>query len=420
MNEVSTSGVESTRPRVCFVRHSFYPSELNVKREAEALLREGFDVNVICLRGENEPSCENVGGVDVYRMPIGHRRGKISRYLFEYNAFFLLASIKLISLQMRRSLQFVQVNTMPDYLVFTALLPRLFGAKVILHMHEPMPELFRTLFPKRYHAPFVTLIKLFERLSLGFADRVLTVTREMRDNFGRRGADINKVTVVVNVPDDELFRMDSYRHVLEELASVKKEEHRRGVFRIVTHGTIEERYGLDLILKAMVRLNEKLPGLEFHVLGQGDYVDDFLVLAQQLKLQDKVHYKGFLPFDEMIREILAADVGVVPMKKNPYSILVHTNKMYEYIALEKPVIASRLGAVASYFSDDSLVYFEPDSDEDLSEKIYWVYAHPEELAGRVRRASEIYETYRWDREKKKYLGVYQGFLGKMARQTIET
>jgi hypothetical protein len=177
----------SVKGSVCIVRHGFYPAELNLKREAEALLEDGYNVHVICLRKDGEAARETVEGVQVRRLPVGHRRGRIGRYLFEYNAFFVLASLELLRLHARCRLRAVQINTMPDYLVFTALLPRLTGAKVVLHMHEPMPELFGTLFPGRRHRHLVGAIRLAERLSLAYADHVLTVTREMRENFARRG-----------------------------------------------------------------------------------------------------------------------------------------------------------------------------------------------------------------------------------------
>lgn len=400
----------SERGAVCIVRHSFYPFELNVKREAEALLEDGFDVHVICLRGVGEAPHEFVDGIEVHRLPVGHQRGKIGRYLFEYNAFFVLASVKLMALDLTHRLRAIQVNTMPDYLVFSTLVPRLAGAKVVLHMHEPMPELFATMFDRWYGSFFIGVIRLAEKLSLRYADRVLTVTREMRDNFGSRGADVNKITVIVNVPDDRFFRLDRYGHLVEKVAVVRKQERRKGTFRVVCHGAIEERYGIDLIVRAVARLGGDIPGIEFRFMGTGEYLPQVQALAAELKISDRVKYLGFVPFEEMIEEILAADVTVVPVRKNPYSVLVHTNKMYEYVALQKPVVASRLDSVAAYFPENSLVYFEPGDFEDLAEKLAYVFAHPEEMDARVEQAAEIYETYRWEREKKKYLGVYHDLL----------
>jgi len=401
-------------PRVCFIRHSFYPSELNVKREAEALVKEGYEVSIICLRQEGEKARETIDGVEVFRMPVGHKRGKILRYIFEYNAFFLLAAWKSAALHLRRRFDVVQVNTMPDALVFAALVPKLMGAKVILHMHEPMPELFGTMFPGWRYKWFIGLIKLVEKISLRFADRVLTVTREMRDNFGKRGADVNKITVIVNVPDDDLFSLERFVGLREEVDRIKREGKRRGEFRVFCHGAIEERYGLDLIVRAVGLLEERIPGIRFRFLGKGDYLEEILGLCEEIDIKERVEYLGFVPFEEMVREILSCDVGIVPMRKNPYSVLVHTNKMYEYIAMGKPVIASRLDSVASYFPEDTIVYFEPGNHEDLAEKIFYVYAHPEEIPERMAKVKEIYETYRWNRERKKYLGVYRSLLGRTA------
>jgi glycosyltransferase involved in cell wall biosynthesis len=397
--------------RVCIVRHSFYPFELNVKREAEALVKEGYAVSIICLRQDDERAHERVGGVDVHRLPVGHQRGNILRYAFEYNAFFLLASLKLLQLWLKGRFDAIQVNTMPDALVFTTLIPKLFGAKVVLHMHEPMPELFGTMFKKWYRWYFIWIIKVAEKFSLMFADRVLTVTREMRDNFGRRGADVNKITVIVNVPDENLFRPQLYEHLREKIARIKKEERRQGIFRIFTHGAIERRYGVDVMVRAVHHLVHKIPGIRFHFLGKGDYLDDVLRLAKELKVEGQVEFLGFVPFESMVEEILLADIGIVPVKKNPYSNLVHTNKMYEYIALDRPVIASRLDSVTSYFSEDSILYFESGNAEDLADKIFHLFAHPEEIEARMSRIREVYDTYRWDREQQKYLGVYRSLLG---------
>jgi glycosyltransferase involved in cell wall biosynthesis len=302
----------------------------------------------------------------------------------------------------------VQVNTMPDYLVFTALYPKLTGARVVLHLHEPIPELFQTMFGGRWYTPgFVALVELAEAVSISFADHCLTVTDEMKRNYARRGADVSKITVVVNVPDDRLFRLEQYAHLVEKVARVKAQERERGVFRVLTHGAIEERYGFDTIVKAVATARAEIPGIEFRFMGAGDFLDDVRALAEREGVADRVTHLGFVPFEQMIEEILLADVCIVAVKKNPYSVLVHTNKMYEYIALQRPVIASRLDSVAAYFSHDALLFFEPGDDADLAGRLRHAFARPGASEARVRMANSIYERHRWDREKERYLSVYR-------------
>ncbi len=394
---------------VAIVRHSFYPFELNVKREAEALRDAGYAVHVICLRGPGEVRRESVEGVEVHRLPVGHKRGKMLRYLWEYNAFFVLASVKLARLHRRLRFAAVQVNTMPDYLVFAALYPKLTGAKVVLHLHEPVPELFRTMFPDRwYTGAFVWAVSRVEQAAIRFADRALTVTEQMRQNYARRGADPAKITVVVNVPDDRQFRRERYEHLRARIEAVRSAERAGGVFRVLTHGAIEERYGFDTIVRAVAAAKEQVPGIQFRFMGAGEYLDEVTRLAASLNVRDRVHHLGFVPFEQMIEEILLADVCVVAVKASPYSVLVHTNKMYEYIALERPVVASRLDSVVAYAPDEAVLYFEPGNPADLAAKLVWAASNPDDMARRVERANAVYERLRWEREKQSYLAEYRG------------
>lgn len=402
----------NTRDTVCLVEHGYYPLGPNLERVAQALVEDGLDVHVICLRGEREAKHEAVDGVDVHRLPVGRRRGRFGRYIIEYNVFFFLASLTLMVLDLKHRFRVVQVSTMPDYLVFATLVPRLAGARVVLYAHEPAPELFEATVDRWYSRPFAGAMRLVEKLCLKYAHRAVTVTREMRDNFGARGADVNKITVVEDVPGDRVFRVDRYGHLSEKITAVRKDGRRKGRYRVFCHGPIEQRHGLDLVVRAVAHLKDDIPGLEFRFVGEGDsdYASRLLAMAAELNVDDRVSYLGLVSFETLIEEILTADITVVPVRRNSYSVLVHAAEMYEYIALQKPVVVSRLDSVAAYFPDDSLVFFEPDNAVDLGEKLRYVFAHPEEMNTRIERAAEIYETYRWDREKKKCLGVFRSLL----------
>jgi glycosyltransferase involved in cell wall biosynthesis len=406
-----TASRKRKRDCVAFVRHCYYaPYELKVKREADALQRAGYQARVICLRNRGERRRDVIEGVEVHRMPLQHKRGRMLRYLYEYNAFFLLASMKLAWWRVRHRLRVVQVHTMPDYLVFCALLPKLTGVNVVLHLHEPMPELFGTIFQRRTDDALVQAVKLAQRASIGFADRATTVTREMMQTFGRHGSNMEKITVVLNVPDDRLFRLSDYEHLRRRAVEARGAERPR-TFRVFTHGAVEERYGVDTIVRAIALLKGEVPPFEFRFMGKGDYVNAILTQAKELRVENRVHYLGFVPFEKMIEEIVAADVCVVAMKKNEYSDLVHTNKMFEYIALRRPIVASRLDSTVSYFPDDCFVYFNADDPMDLAEKLRYVATHPDDVAARVDAASRHYDMYRWEHERRKYLGVYEDLLG---------
>jgi glycosyltransferase involved in cell wall biosynthesis len=253
-------------------------------------------------------------------------------------------------------------------------------------------------------------------LSLSYADHVLTVTGEMRENFGRRGADVGKITVILNVPDDRLFCVERYAYLAEQVARAKEEDRHTRTFKLLCHGTIEQRYGFDLIVGAVARVKNEIPGIQFRFMGQGDDLAAVLAKAEELGVASRVRYLGYLPFEAMIAEILCADVTVVPMRCNPYSALVHTNKMYEYMALRRPVIASRLRSVASYFPEDTILYFEPGDEADLARQVLYAFQNPDDLMHRIQRAAELYEVHRWQNEKERYLHVYDTLLRPACRE----
>src|SRR5206468_10680741 len=83
-------------------------------------------------------------GVRLFRIPLAHRRRPAARYVVEYISFFLAALVVASLLAARRRYDLVQVDTLPDFLVFSAAVARMRGARVVLFMLELMPELLAT------------------------------------------------------------------------------------------------------------------------------------------------------------------------------------------------------------------------------------------------------------------------------------
>ncbi len=146
--------------RVCIIRHGYYPRENHVRRDAEAVRDAGYHVDIICSKLKNEKNSEIVDRINVYRMPISHQRGGPVRYIIEYSAFFILSFVKLALLHLEKKYAIIEVDTMPDFLIFVTLVPKLLGAKTILYMFEAMPELFGKLARVRFAAEVSLLFDL--------------------------------------------------------------------------------------------------------------------------------------------------------------------------------------------------------------------------------------------------------------------
>jgi len=386
------------RKRACVVRQQYYPEDLLVRREADALKDAGFDVDVICVSSPQRPSEEIIDRIHIYRLPPQRKKRGLARYLFEYSAFFFLVALKLTILHLKHPYALIQVNTMPDFLVFATLIPRLLGAKVTLQMYEPMPELWATKF---HFGPPIKLLEVVQQLSLRYAHAAFAVTQQLKDTFVARGADPDKITVVLNVPDERLFQA----YATEPSPSTN------GYFTLICHGAIEERYGHDTMLEAIHSLRSVIPNIRLRILGNGSYLEEFLAQIEMLDLQDHVQYLGFVPLPQLVEELRRADVGIVAQKSSPYSHLVHTGKMYDYLYFNKPVIASRLGAVRAYFDEESLCYFTPGDAEDLARAIRYLYEHPDMREVFARNSRRLYERYRWEQQRAAYIAVSRALAG---------
>lgn len=186
--------------RIAVVVFAYYPRDPRVRRETEALIEAGHRVDVICLRCSGEPDREIVGAAQVYRLPLQHKHAGRFRYFWAYLYFICLAFFTLSILYMRKRYDLIHVHNMPDALVFSALLPRLCGCKIILDLHDPMPEVYLSKYPVKAHHLITDLIGLVERCSIRFSDLVLTVNTACRELFISRGCPQSKIHVVMNLP----------------------------------------------------------------------------------------------------------------------------------------------------------------------------------------------------------------------------
>ncbi len=382
--------------RVCIIRQRDY-YELPVRREAESLRDTGFAVDVICLHEEGHPKIEEDNGVRLIRLPLNRKKGNIWRYLIDYFSFFVLAALKVTQLHLKHPYKVIQVNTMPDFLVFATLIPRLLGAKIIVFMKEPTPELGATL----YKSPLMPkILKVVEQIVLWYADVAFTVTQQLKEVYVSRGAKANKIHVVLNGADVSHFGSMNGTSPKPDPA----------YFTLICHGAIEERYGQDTILRAVRIAKAHIPNLRLRLIGTGSYVRQIEALITELQLEDCVEYLGWVSMEKLIEELHKADVGLVGQKSSPYSNLVHTNKMYEYIIFSKPAIITRLQSIQAYFNDASMYYFEPDDPHSLAKAIIDLYQHPEKRHSLVANARKLYERYNWGKQSEIFLAAYRNLL----------
>jgi len=383
--------------RAAVLLFSHYPADPRPRRATEALAAQGVNIDLICLRGsDSEPAHQTYGNINVTRVGLKRRRGGKIAYVAQYAAFVSTCFFRLAWRSLTRRYDFVHVHNMPDVLVFSAMVPKLFGAKVILDLHDPMPELMRTIFKLPEDSFSVAILKRLEKWSIRFADLVLTVNLACKKIYSSRSCEPRKIKVVINSPDDEVFRLQrAGAH-----NGTGKNGNGSNPFVILYHGSLVHRNGFDLALESLEKVSRTIPSVRLKVCGERTpFFEEVMKSAQERGLDKNIDYIGRCNVNEIVQAIGGCDLGIIPNHRNIFTEINTPTRIFEYLALAKPVIAPKTQGIQDYFGDSDLIFFDLGDANDLARKIEFAYSHPIDVAETVKRGQEVYLSHTWTRER---------------------
>lgn len=397
---MDTDQINTPRKQHCMVVHAYYPlGETRVQREAEALLDHGYEVDVICLRFPNESAFEVVRGINVYRLPIQRsRKSGFGTQLKEYLHFLFLTAFKLSQLYHKKKYNVVQIHNLPDFLVFSALWPKLKGARVILDIHDVMPEFFAERTGHSLDSWLVQFMTWQEQLSCRFADHVITVTDPWRQAIIKRGTAADKTSVVMNVADSQLFHRG--------VSPRSDTQSQNNTFHLIYHGVQSYRHGLDILLRAIAQVRSHIPGLCLILHGNGEAHNDLVKLADSLGISEQVKFSTkFVPVSDLPSLIAQADIGVVPYRRDIFTDGILPTKLMEYVAIGLPVIASRTPVIETYFDETMLHFFEPENVDSLASSILTLYQDSVHRESLVHESARFNQKYSWSTQAAHYVSL---------------
>jgi len=397
--------VRAGRRFVCMIAYTDYTIDARVRREAETLAAQGFDVRCLTTTNADVRKQVTLNGVEIRELRVRKYRGKsTAAYVLSYVLFLLCSSAACLRLLFRGELDVVHVHNIPDFLVLAGLIPRLGGSKVVLDVHDSVPETFATKFT--VSSTLRKALLLEERLSALVAHIVICVNDPQRQTLVARGIPQAKTFISMNVPDPSIFGQprdrDASRHGARE-------------FNLVYHGTMARRLGVDLIIRAVADVEARIPCIQLHLWGHGDDLAEFQRLASELGIADRVHFapKGFA-LHELPARLSLMHLGVVGNRKNIATDLMLPVKLMEYVSQDIPAIAPRLRAIEHYFGDDMVTYYEPENVSSLADAIHRLYLDPARRAGQVQRAHDFLRQYGWERQGTELVNLYQSLCGELS------
>ena len=394
------------RPRrVAIVVHASVPADPRIRRQSDALLASGYEVDIFALRDPGQAAEEAVDGLRILRLPVRRRFTSFAGHLTEYLAFTGAAALRLTREHRRRRYAVVQVATLPDFLAFSASALKLAGVPLLLDLHEDMPAFFDDRFRSPALRPLRPLIGGLTRASAAMADAILTVHEPLRELSLARGVAPEKVTVVMNSADDRLF--DPARHPRRPFLE-------DGELRLIHHSSLQRIYGLPVAVDAVGQLRPEMQA-RLDVYGDGPYRSQVEEEISRLSVGDRVTLHGRVPMDELPGLLASSDVALVPSLPEPYMHYSLSTKLLEAVVMGVPVIASDLATFRSHFSEAAIRYVPGGDASALAAAIGELAADPDAAARQAAEARRQAEPYAWPIQAGRYLEVVDRLANRSGR-----
>jgi len=385
------------------ITYSFYEYDTRVQQYVDALRQRGDTVDIIALRAEGRPKLNVVDGVNVYGIQTRMRdeRGPLT-YLWRILRFFVHSTLTLSRMHIAQPYQLIHIHSVPDFLVFAGIVPRLYRVPVILDIHDILPEFYSSKFNAPPNSLTFKLLLLVEKASTSFASHVIIANHLWRERLVSRSVRPEKCTPIRNYPDPQKF-------VYRLNAS------RGPKFLVMYPGTLNSHQGLDIAIRAFAKIKGDIPGGEFHIYGEGPMKAKLTGLAKDLGLNGSVVFKDFVPVAEIARLMAQTDLAVVPKRaSSSFGTEAASTKVFEFLALGVPVIVSRTKIDSFYFNDSTVKFFESENVDDLADCMLQFARDPLLRSKFAKSGLKFAQQNSWDVKKQDYFSVVDSLVNRTA------
>lgn len=395
------------RPHVLIIVQNLpVPLDRRVWLECRALTEAGYEVSVICPRGEGDPGYEVLDGVHLYKYSPPPPAGGLLGYALEFALSWLHTARLSRKVWRRKPFAVMQACNPPDTYWALARLWRRRGVKFVFDHHDLNPEVFRSRFGEpEGRGSRLQLAGLYwlERMTFRTADHVIsTNTSYQRIAIERGGVPEENTSVVRSGPDTTVMKPG--RPVTEL---------RRGRQHLVVWlGIMGPQDGVDVVLDVARRtvFDHGREDVQFAVLGFGDCLAELRRQCTESGLDKYVDLPGRVGPAQISEYFSTASAGLSPDPLNPLNDVSTMNKTMEYLAYGLPVVGYRLTENA-ISAGDCAVFVEPGDAAGCTAELVALLDDPqrrEDLGKRGRRRAEL--ELDWAPQARTYVGVYDRLL----------
>lgn len=378
------------------IAYAQYYNDARIKSYVNALLKSGFSVDVVCLSDPYTTSANsNNSRLIITSLQNKYQGNSATLYLINYFSFFVRAFLIVTIKYFRARYPVVHVHNQPDLLVFCALIPKIFGSRIILDMHDIMIAAILTKFRGIKQRILYYAVKIQTQISVSFCNVLICADHSQKEFLNENGISHASTYVMMNVPDETLF------HRRMSIPNNKE-------LRVIYHGSISHRLGLDIAIQAVECAAKKIP-IKFKIIGNGEQKEELVAYCTKKGILDSlIYFDDFIPIEQLQKEIEQYDVGIVA---NRHTLIgercMLPVKMMEYLAIGLPVVVPRLEVIVRYFSNKMVSFYEPENIDEMVSRLIELATDSCLREKQVKNAAEFFQQYNCVNQRNEYLSIIQ-------------
>lgn len=375
------------------------PFDRRVWMEATTMTESGYQVSVICPKGNYGKYYEILENVRIYRYPLPSLESLPGHFL-EYAIALVMTTLLTWVVSFKDGFDVMQSANPPDLFFILGGFFKIFGKKFVFDHHDLMPEICDTRWTGWKHKIAYSLSSWAERLTFRTADKVISTNESYRQVAIQRGHVIPaNIWIVRSGPCIDSFQPVPANPVWK----------RNKPYLVCYLGVMGANDGLEHLFYSIYYIIHEIKRHDIHfiLIGSGDLLPKLKSICRTLNVDDFVEFTGRLPNEDMKEIISTADIAVAPDPKDALNNVSTMNKIIEYMALKKPIVTFDLKETC-VSAGEAAVYAEPNCTDDFAHKIVELLDQPEKrrfMAEYGRRRFE--EFLAWDHQQKIYLELYE-------------
>jgi glycosyltransferase involved in cell wall biosynthesis len=265
-----------------------------------------------------------------------------------------------------------------------SLLASHYGIPLILEVNAPLLEEQQ----QQRGLSLPKVAKETQQMVFKRANHLIVVSSWLKDYLVSHGVNENKITILPNGVDTHQF----FPRMNPEL---KKKLGWENMFVVGYVGTMKDWHGLPSVIEALSLARKKKQNIRLLLVGEGPELSVLKRRIEELDLKEYVYLTGLVPHPQVPDWISIMDVALVPFDVS-VSEYFSPVKMFEYMAMERPVLAARIAQTAEIIEPGLTGWlYVPGDSLDLSNKVLWMEENKDKIYEAGKAAGRKVQKYTW-------------------------